>query len=72
MFEFFDGIVSFLGSLILFIVNFFSGLITFFKMVAQSLVFITECIGHMPAFLIVFLTCIVSLSIIMQIINHGG
>ncbi|MCI9438644.1 MAG: hypothetical protein HFH85_16080 [Lachnospiraceae bacterium] len=72
MFAFFDGLVSFLSSVINFIVNFFTGLVNFFVMVGESLVFITECIGYMPPFLIVFITAIVALSIILQIVNHGG
>lgn len=72
MFQFFDGIVNLISTIINFIVNFFSGLVSFLVMVGKSLVFITECIGYMPSFLIVFLTAIVGLSIVLQIINHGG
>lgn len=72
MFEFFDGLVSLLSSIISFIVNFFTGLLSLFKMIGTSLVFITECIGYLPPFLIVFVTAIVAYSVIMMIINHGG
>lgn len=72
MFEFFDGLVSLISTLISFVVNFFSGLVSLFLMIAQSLVFITECIGHLPPFLVVFVTAIVGLAIILQIVNHGG
>lgn len=72
MFQFFDGLVNFISSIIMFLVNFFTGLVQFFGMVASSLVFLTEAIGYVPPFLIVFVTAIVALSIIMQIINHGG
>lgn len=72
MFEFFDGLVSLLSSIISFIVNFFTGLLSLFKMIGTSLVFITECIGYLPPFLIVFVTAIIAYSVIMMIINHGG
>lgn len=72
MFQFFDGLVSFISSIISFLVNFFSGLLGFFRMVAESLVFVTECIGYLPPFLIVFVTAIIGLAIILQIVNHGG
>lgn len=72
MFEFFDAIGSFLASLVSFIVNFFSGLVTFFLMVGRSLVFLTECIGHLPPFLTVFLAAIIALSVILHTVNHGG
>lgn len=72
MFQFFDGLVSLISSIISFIVNFFTGLLNFFKMIAESLVFITECIGYLPPFLIVFVTAIIGLAIILQIVNHGG
>lgn len=72
MFEFFEGLVSFFSSIINFLVNFFSGLLQMLKLIPQSLVFITQAIGYMPPFLIVFVTAIVSLSVIMMIVNHGG
>lgn len=72
MFEFFDSIASFLASVISFIVNFFTGLITFFTMIGQSLLFLTDCIGHLPSFLIVFIVAIVGISIIVHTVNHGG
>ena len=72
MFEFFDGIASFLSSIISFIVNFFTGLLSMFRMIASSVVYITECIGYLPPFLIVFVTALVAYSFILMIINHGG
>lgn len=72
MFEFFDAIASLLATMISFIVNFFSGLVTFFLMIGQSLVFLTECVGHLPPFLTVFVVAIIAMSIITHTINHGG
>lgn len=72
MFEFFDGLVSLISTVINFVVNFFTGLVNFFLMVGRSLVFITECIGYLPPFLVVFATAIIGLSIVLQIVNHGG
>lgn len=72
MFQFFDGLVSLISSIISFVINFFAGLLNLFKMMAESLVFITECIGYLPPFLIVFVTAIIGFSIILMIINHGG
>lgn len=43
-----------------------------FRMIASSVVYITECIGYLPPFLIVFVTALVAYSIILMIINHGG
>lgn len=72
MFEFFDGLVSLLSSVISFFVNFFTGLFSLFKMIGSSVVYITECIGYLPPFLIVFVTALVAYSVILMIVNHGG
>lgn len=72
MFAFFDGLVEFISTVINFVINFFSGLVHFFLMVGQSMAYLVACIGYMPAFLTAFVLCIVGLSIILQIVNHGG
>lgn len=72
MFAFFDGLVSFLSTVINFVINFFSSLVHFFIMVAQSMAFIVDCINYLPVFIKIFILALVGLSIMFQVINHGG
>lgn len=72
MFEFFDTFLEVVSIIIDFIVNFFSGLIYFIKMLVESSVYLTMCLGYLPTFLSVFASAIIAMSIIMMILNHGG
>lgn len=72
MFSFFDSFVDTISTIINFIINFFTGMVHFIAMMAQSLGYLGEVILYLPPFILVFVTAIISLSIIMMIINHGG
>lgn len=72
MFAFFDGLVNFISTVINFVINFFSGLVHFFLMVGASMGYLVILIAHLPPFLHVAVFAVVGLSIVFQIINHGG
>ncbi|MCI9188608.1 MAG: hypothetical protein HFH84_03090 [Lachnospiraceae bacterium] len=72
MFAFFDGVVQFLSTVIDFIINFFSGLLHFFVMLTSSLTFLAAVVAYLPVFLQVFVLAVIGMSIVYQIINHGG
>lgn len=72
MFAFFDGVVQFLSTVIDFIINFFSGLLHFFVMLTSSLTFLSAVVAYLPVFLQVFVLAVIGMSIVYQIINHGG
>lgn len=71
MFNFFDGIADTLSTIINYIVGFFKMLAGFFRIVGKAFTYTVEAIGFLPPFILVFVTVIVTLAILLQILNHG-
>lgn len=70
MFEFFDQIGSFLGSVVDFIVMLFEQLVNFFKIIISSFTFVIEVCAVLPVPVKAGCLCIVAVSVIYLVINR--
>lgn len=70
MFQFFDGIGKLLGSIVDFVVNFFSNLVNFFRMVFSSLSFLVEICAALPLPVQAACLAIISISVVFLIVGR--
>lgn len=70
MFEFFDQIGSFLGSVVDFVVMLFEQLVNFFKIIISSFTFVIEVCAVLPVPVQAGCLCIVAVSVIYLVINR--
>lgn len=72
MFTFFNLIISFVITIVNFVVNFFGMLVSVVTNIARAVAWLFICIGYLPPWLIAFVTVPISLAIIFQILNKGS
>lgn len=70
MFQFFDQVGSFLGSIVDFVVNFFTNLVNFFKMIFSSLSFLVEICVALPLPVQAACLAIISISVVFLIVGR--
>lgn len=70
MFEFFDQIGQFLGSVVDFVVSLFTNLINFFTMVYQALVFVIDICAALPGPVQAAAFCIICAAVIFLIVGR--
>lgn len=70
LWDFINGIVSFVQSLISLIGMFVSGLINLVTMIPQYMAFTTTAIAYLPSVLVVFATAAISISVVYLIIGR--
>lgn len=71
MVEFFSGISSIITTLVDLVINLVSGIVQFFLMLPDFLLFYNYSVGLMPAVLIPFVLLGVSISLILLIIGRN-
>ena len=70
MFQFFEQIGEFLGSIVDFVVSFFTNLINFFTMVFSSLSFLIEICVALPLPVQAACLAIISISVVFLIVGR--
>lgn len=70
MFQFFEQIGNFLGSIVDFIVNFFTNLFNFFTMIFSSLSFLVEICVALPLPVQAACLAIISMSVVFLIVGR--
>lgn len=70
MFQFFEQIGQFLGSIVDFVVNFFTNLVNFFKMIFSALSFLVEICAALPVPVQAACIAIISMSVIFLIVGR--
>lgn len=70
MFQFFEQIGEFLGSIVDFVVSFFTNLINFFTMVFSSLSFLIEICVALPLPVRAACLAIISISVVFLIVGR--
>lgn len=71
MFAFFDILLTFVVTIVNFIVNFFRLLITVVMNVVRAVSWLFLCLGYLPPWLMAFVVVPIALAVIFQIINKG-
>lgn len=72
MFAFFDSISSIFETLVGFVVSIFEAITNLIRMVVKGYLFLTALLPNLPAYTISFLTVIVVICVLLQLINHGS
>ena len=70
MFQFFDQIGSFLGSAVDFVVNLFSQLVNFFRIIGSSFTFLIEVCAKLPVPVQAGCLCIIAVCVIYLVIGR--
>ena len=70
MFQFFEQIGEFLGSIVDFIVSFFTNFINFFRMIYSALIFLIEICAALPVPVQAACIAIISMSVIFLIVGR--
>lgn len=71
MFKFFDAVLAFVITIVNFVINMFSLLITIVTNIARAVSWLFVCIGYLPPWLTGFVIVPVSLAVIFQVLNKG-
>lgn len=72
MFSFFESISGFITTFVDFIVNLFSMMLGFLKLIVNAFGFIIRVINLLPPFLIPFALAFICIAILFQILNKGS
>ena len=70
MFKFFDVIITFLTTIVNFILNLFEMIGYVIAFIAQGLVYATAVILYLPSWVLPFVLAVIGFSVIMFIINR--
>ena len=70
MFQFFEQIGNFLGSIVDFVVNFFTNLINFFRMIFTSLSFLVDICVALPLQVQAACLAFISISVVFLIVGR--
>lgn len=72
MFQFFEGIVGFIQTIVSFIINIFELLFFVVTSIVRAVTWLFACVAYLPPFLTAFLLVPISLAIVFQIMNKGS
>lgn len=71
MFKFFESISGFITTIVNFVVSLFEMVINLLRMIYKSVLFLFAIIPNLPGFVLSFVTVIVAMAILLQILNKG-
>lgn len=71
MFKFFDAIISFIGTVVDFVVGFFKSIILLFTTIGNAFVYVTVVIGSLPVYVLATATVIIAISVLYLLTNRG-
>lgn len=72
MFNFFSAIAGFVTSIVDFVVNLFTMLLSMVSMIGKGAAFLFNVVTHLPPFIIPFCMAFVGFAIFFQIMNKGS
>ena len=71
MFNFFSSIADIIGTVVDFVVSFFSNLAIVLVRSGQALAYVIAVIGYLPAYVKVFVLAMIGVSAILFVLNKG-
>lgn len=71
MFKFFEIIVTFLSTIVNFVVRFILTLFYVLQFIVRGVTYAFSCISYMPPFLLAFVTAVIGFSVVMILINRS-
>lgn len=72
MFTFFNGIASFIDTIVKFVINLIQTLIELVMLVVRGFGFLTATIAYCPPFVLSFLLAIITFVVLLQVLNKGS
>lgn len=70
MFDFFDSIISFLETIVTFVVNTILTIIYVFEFILRGITYVFTIIAYLPPWVMSFVVAVIGFSVIMFILNR--
>lgn len=71
MFNFFAGIADIIGTVVNFVITFFTNIVTVLQRSAQAVVYVVSVIVFLPEYVKVFILAMIGVSALLFVINKG-
>lgn len=72
MFAFFNGIASFIDTIVKFVINLIQTLIELVFLVVRGFGFLTATVAYCPPFVLSFLLAMITFVVLLQVLNKGS
>lgn len=72
MFQFFDAIISIISTVINFVVGIVEMVVNLVQIIFKGTAFLFAIIPNLPPFCVSFVTVMISVAILLQVLNKGG